>query len=135
MSGVSSYVGEKCDTYFQCISNFALARDWCIYLINEKGRMFKIETNRNEDDEYDDDEYGDGDTNDSNDNTSSWAWIADIIESFDDVNNELFEDAVMGSDGCVYWLPKVSHHCTLKYHHPHIDHTSYVGNNFVQNSL
>ena len=73
VSGVTSYVGEKCDTYFQCISNFALARDGCIYIINEKGRMFKIETIINEDD--------DDDTNDSNDNTSSWAWIADIIES------------------------------------------------------
>lgn len=97
-SGLVSFVGKRNAGHFRCRGNGALARDGCIYAVNQEGRVLRIRTR----------------TDDSA--TDAWEWVGNQV-GLHCIGNE-WGDAVVGNDGCVYW-PPLGAGMTLKYD-PHI---------------
>ena len=112
VTGITSLVGEKYTKNFDCECNGALAKNGCIYAFSSLHNwILKIDTN----------EHGENDT------FVAWELITNFSIDEDSPYN-LYGEAIMGLDGCIYWPPLDANH-TLK-HDPLDGQTSCVGTNF-----
>ena len=100
---IASFVGEEAD-YFRCCGNSVLARDGCIYALTEGFQILKIDTANN-----------------------SHSFVGNRIQSDNHCRKGWF-DAILGTDGCIYWPPMTAMRA-LK-HDPHSNQTSLVGDTF-----
>ena len=103
------FVGQVADTIFECTSDGALGRDGCIYALATGGRILKIDITNN-----------------------SHCFVGFSVESNDDdeIDDVVWGDAILGTDGCIYWPPMSGTHI-LK-HDPYTNQTSLVGDDYGQ---
>ena len=103
INDVTSFVGEEANKDFGCNGNGVLARDGCIYALDEDCEVLEIDTTHNS-------HCIDGNTVESDYDGFGWG------------------DAILGIDGCFY-LPPADAAQMLKYD-PHSNLTSLVGGDF-----
>ena len=103
------FVGQVADTIFECTSDGALGRDGCIYALATGGRILKIDITNN-----------------------FHCFVGFSVESNDDdeIDDVVWGDAILGTDGCIYWPPMSGTHI-LK-HDPYTNQTSLVGDDYGQ---
>ena len=99
INDITSFVGERADTYFYGCGGGILGRDGCIYAPVRCGRVLKINTTNN-----------------------SHCIAGNTIETVD--RTYRWGGGTLGIDGCIYWPPTKARH-VLKFD-PHSNLTSLV---------